>query len=184
MAKEGSIPKKTETLTLRLDPKTKYAIELLARSQKRTLAGAIEWAVERSLSSQMVDTVHGEQPLKTVVDETWYPDDLVGVATLGAHAPHLLNHHESCLWAVIKNTPVLYTELRDAQGKLIYMHQWAQGIIIARDLILEAGIVLSATGELEPIPAKKILELAGEDESFLTKILEEARQAVVPHGAK
>ncbi|MNH46951.1 hypothetical protein D3C79_1099610 [compost metagenome] len=64
------------------------------------------------------------------------------------------------------------------------MHQWAQGIIIARDLILEAGIVLASSGELEPIPVKKILELAGEDESFLTKILEETRQALAPNKAK
>jgi len=180
MAKESSIPKKTETLTLRLDPKTKYAIELLARSQKRTLAGAIEWAVERSLSTQMVDTVFGDQPLRTVVDETWYPDDLVGVATLGAHAPHLLNHHEACIWAVIKATPVLYMEIKNAQGKMVYMHQWAEGILLARDLILEAGIVLSATGQLEPIPSSTILELAGKDERFLTKMLEEVRQAALP----
>ena len=36
------------TLSLRLDPRSKYLIDLLARQQKRTITGVIEWAVERA----------------------------------------------------------------------------------------------------------------------------------------
>ena len=42
--------KKSEVVTVRLDPKLKYLAELAARKHRRPLSSYIEWAVEQSLS--------------------------------------------------------------------------------------------------------------------------------------
>ena len=51
-AKTGSA---SVSVSMRLDPKTKYLIDLLARDQKRTITGVIEWAIERAAEQQRFD---------------------------------------------------------------------------------------------------------------------------------
>ena len=41
---------RSETVTVRLDPKLRYLAELAARKQRRTVSSFIEWAVEQSFS--------------------------------------------------------------------------------------------------------------------------------------
>ena len=48
--KGGSKLARSETVTVRLDPKLRYLAELAARKQRRSLSSYIEWAVEDSLS--------------------------------------------------------------------------------------------------------------------------------------
>ena len=40
----GSKLNRTETVTIRLDPKLRYLTELAARKQRRTVSSFIEWA--------------------------------------------------------------------------------------------------------------------------------------------
>ena len=47
--------KKSEVVTVRLDPKLKYLAELAARKHRRPLSSYIEWAVEQSLSRVWLD---------------------------------------------------------------------------------------------------------------------------------
>ncbi|UHC82752.1 hypothetical protein LS633_02645 [Pseudomonas sp. NIBR-H-19] len=178
MAKAPASPKKTETLTLRLDPKMKYAIEVLARSQKRTLAGAIEWAVERSLESQHVRSSFGEKSLMDVVDHSWNPDDLLRIVALGSYAEQLLNHEESCVWSVIKATPLLHMETLSSTGEVNCWHQWAEGIKAAEALIQERAKQLSVTGRFDPIPMRDLLAAAGKDSDQINEFLARIREIV------
>jgi hypothetical protein len=41
---------RSETVTVRLDPKLRYLADLAAREQQRTLSSFIEWSVRRALS--------------------------------------------------------------------------------------------------------------------------------------
>src|SRR4051812_37525690 len=41
---------RSETVTVRLDPKLRYLAELAARRHRRTLSSYIEWAIEDSLT--------------------------------------------------------------------------------------------------------------------------------------
>ena len=52
--KEDRSRKKSEVVTIRLDPKLKYLAELCARKQRRTLSSYIERAVEQSLHNVML----------------------------------------------------------------------------------------------------------------------------------
>ena len=57
MAIEKKSKKNTTSvnLSLRLDPRSKYLIDLMARHQKRTITGVIEWAVERAGAEAIFD---------------------------------------------------------------------------------------------------------------------------------
>ncbi len=40
---------KAESITVRLDPKIRYGLELLARKQRRTLSSVVEWALQQAI---------------------------------------------------------------------------------------------------------------------------------------
>jgi predicted HicB family RNase H-like nuclease len=42
--------KRSEVVTVRLEPKLKYLAELAARKQRRSLSSYVEWAIKQSLS--------------------------------------------------------------------------------------------------------------------------------------
>ncbi len=52
---------RTETVTVRLDPRLNYLCELAGRAQRRTKSGFIEWAVQRAIKDHP-DLVAGVCP--------------------------------------------------------------------------------------------------------------------------
>ncbi|MCF6753197.1 hypothetical protein L3X16_11160 [Pseudomonas stutzeri] len=162
MSKKEAQPKKTETLTLRLDPKMKFAIELLARDQKRTLAGAIEWAVQKALASQQVTTGADVGNLQMLVDRVWSPDDLERVLYLGIFTEHLLSFEEQCLWLVVRDNPhFLEVQERDAAGRIASFVLRKARIDFCRDLIEKRAGELRDGGRLRPISLDEIKEAGG-----------------------
>lgn len=102
-------PKKAEQTTinvsLRIDPKIRYAIDLLAREQKRSITGVIEWSVLQALKAQEVTSPAGNTlSLYELMDLTWSPDEAERITALGVFSPHTLNHEESCIWSLIKSS--------------------------------------------------------------------------------
>ena len=41
---------KAESITVRLDPKIRYGLELLARKQRRNLSSVVEWALQKAIN--------------------------------------------------------------------------------------------------------------------------------------
>ena len=60
--------RRTQTVTLRLDPKLRYLTDLAARSQRRTTSGFIEWAIEGSFSEVPVYSESGGVVLLADID--------------------------------------------------------------------------------------------------------------------
>jgi hypothetical protein len=58
---------RSATVTVRLDPKTRYLAELMARKQRRTLSSFVEWAVEQTLGQVSFD-VSGPSALNESFD--------------------------------------------------------------------------------------------------------------------
>ena len=177
MTREKPPTKKTETLTLRLDPKSKFAIELLARDQKRTLAGVIEWAVQKALNDQIITTGYDEGSLKQLVEQVWSVDELERVIRLGAFAEHLLSHEEACTWMVIKNNPVLFEVVElDSQGRIRKFRIRNNRVSYARKLIAQRAQELADTGKFDPITYDQINQASNGDlqsiESFEKKVAE------------
>jgi uncharacterized protein (DUF1778 family) len=98
---------RTQTVTLRLDPRLRYLTDLAARSQRRTTSGFIEWAIEESLKEIILDPGNSEygRPEVTLADESfslWDVDEPDRLVLLAIKYPHLMTHEEQILWKIIQ----------------------------------------------------------------------------------
>lgn len=103
MAKKqgGAKTSRTETVTVRLDPKLRYLAEIASRTQRRTLSSYIEWAIEKSLgqvtlSSDFNDTIESNG------NDLWDIDEADRFVKLAFKAPTLLTYEEQILWKLIQ----------------------------------------------------------------------------------
>ncbi len=91
---------RTETVTVRLDPRLRYLAELAARKHRRTLSSFIEWVVAESLARvdicillpgrKSVETA----PLSMLGPCLWDVDKAARLAKLAMCAPDLMTHAE------------------------------------------------------------------------------------------
>ena len=105
-AKGGGKLSRTQTVTVRLDPKLRYLAELAARKHRRTLSSYVEWAVEQSL-----EKIHLDKD-RTLVDEAdglWDVDEADRFANLALRHPDLLTHSEQIKWKLIATNDYFWT---------------------------------------------------------------------------
>ncbi len=104
----GSKLPRSQTVTVRLDPKLRYLAELGARCHRRTLSSFIEWAIEQSLRNLVAaepDEEYGAPPPPTLAseaEELWDVDAADRMAKLALRYPKLLTHGEQVLWKLIR----------------------------------------------------------------------------------
>jgi len=103
---------RSETVTVRLDPKLRYLAELAALKQRRTLSSFIEWAIEDSLSRVCLrDSAYNSEPGISVADAAaslWDVDDADRFARLALSYPDLLTHEEQKRWKLIRENGYLW----------------------------------------------------------------------------
>src|ERR1700737_1533196 len=95
---------RSETVTVRLDPKLRYLANLAARRQRRTLSSFIEWAVQESLPHVIISGGGYNVAPTTVAEvgnELWDVDDADRFAKLALRFPDTLTHDEQILWKLI-----------------------------------------------------------------------------------
>jgi len=100
---------RSETVTVRLDPKLRFAAELAARKQRRTLSSFIEWAVEEAAKSvsikvsQGFDEYNGPANDKAfdAIEIAWDVEESEKFAKLALHYNHLLIHKEEVIWKLV-----------------------------------------------------------------------------------
>jgi hypothetical protein len=107
---KGESKRKSEVVTVRLDPQLKYLAELAARRQRRPLSSYIEWAVEESLSRvyPAYDPSTSSDTLKDVANALWDVDETDRFVKLALHYPDLLGHEEQRLWKLIRECGFLW----------------------------------------------------------------------------
>jgi hypothetical protein len=90
---------RTAVVTIRLDPKLRYLVELAARQQRRTVSALIEWVLAQQVPQLPIDehTTIGE-----VTDILWNVKDDIRFTQLATQYPHLLTYDEQCLWEAHK----------------------------------------------------------------------------------
>jgi hypothetical protein len=105
--------RRSETVSVRLDPKLRYLAELAARKQRRTLSSYIEWAIEASL--EKVILTEGEEwndarsvNLANAAADLWDVEDADKFAKLAFRYPDLLTHHEQVVWKLIRENGYLW----------------------------------------------------------------------------
>jgi len=98
---------KGKLLSVRLTPKMRYSVELLARIQRRnSITAVIEFAIERLLhdDEQGLVAQNGDYLPDLVFDE----DEVKCFVNLCIHCSDLLNYDEKLRWNVIKSNKKKY----------------------------------------------------------------------------
>ena len=89
----GSKLQRSETVTIRLDPKLRYLAELAARRQRRTVSSFVEWAIEHALSDVILEGgTHEEMSVDLAAFFLWEPHEADRFAKLALYYPHLLTY--------------------------------------------------------------------------------------------
>jgi hypothetical protein len=102
---------RSETVTVRLDPRLRYFAELAARTQRRTLSSFVEWAIEQSLSNICLEDSKGdfrEPSIAGVMPSLWDVDEADRFAKLALRYPETLLHEEQVLWKLIRENGCLW----------------------------------------------------------------------------
>ena len=85
---------RSETVTVRLDPKLRYLAELCARKHRRTLSSFIEWAIDETLKRE---EVWGGNTFEKKAEELWDVREANRVLILAFDYPYLMTHEEQVL---------------------------------------------------------------------------------------
>ena len=105
---------RSETVTVRLDPKLRYLAELAARKQRRTVSSFVEWAVEESLNRVYLDE---NTSIADATPALWDVDEPDRFAKLALSYSYLLTHEEQVLWKVICETGHVWRGRYDNDGE-------------------------------------------------------------------
>ena len=164
VTKKSAGSKKTEALTLRLDPKMKYQIELLSRIWHQSITGVIENAVgrvSREIETKLTD--NKSMSISVLADIAWAPDDADRIVRLAALAPHLLSHDEACIWSVIDaaESDCFFRYWVSEKGKLVSVRPRMKAIKLSWSLILGRAEQVKNTGVAEEITVYEVETLAG-----------------------
>jgi DNA-binding CsgD family transcriptional regulator len=169
--KGGAKLGRSETVTVRLDPKLNYLCELAARTQRRTKSSFIEWAIADSLGSVVLPEVPGfngsyDVTLKERASELWQVDEPDRLAALALIAPALLTHEEQLIWRYIRENGLIWRGQYNRHG------EWAWSVTeesLIRDRLREhwdtfKGVALGELSEDNlPIWARKKAKVAAFD---------------------
>jgi len=128
MPRSRSLSAKTALITVRLEPKYRFALSLLARIRRRPMASVIEMLINQAMKdhdSGLFVPIKGKKGTKhrSILDDTWDPDEADRFVNIASKHPQLLTYDEEKAWKDIKQNPALW----GADGKLILAdlrHRW------------------------------------------------------------
>jgi hypothetical protein len=135
----GAKTSRSETVSVRMDPRLRYLAEIAARVQRRTLSSFIEYAVDDALKRVFMPTdqtrVRGgvaldePVPVADAAGTIWDFDDPGRLALLARRYPQLLTFEETRTWMlfleVLKRTSGPHKELAgqaSAETDLLRQH--------------------------------------------------------------
>ncbi len=100
---------RTETVTVRLDPKLRYLAELAARLHRRTLSSYVEWSIKVALDTEDLNSDGGiRRTIGNEAEYLWDVDDADRFAKLALRYPHLLTHEEQVKWKSIRESGAVW----------------------------------------------------------------------------
>lgn len=103
----GSRLGRTETVSIRLDPRLNYLCELAARSQRRTKSSFIEATIADRIDAlpfrNWADT-DNPTPIGERASYLWHVRESQRLSSLALIAPHLLTFGEQEIWELIRET--------------------------------------------------------------------------------
>jgi hypothetical protein len=89
------------TVTVRMDPKLKFAAELAARKQRRTLSSFIEWAIDEATKSTHMISQNDPTTADDIAQRIWHPNEWNRLVHLGLNYYQFLTFEEERMWLLI-----------------------------------------------------------------------------------
>lgn len=105
MKKQAESARKSTVFTLRLEPKLRFALDLLARKRHRTMTSVIEWALHKAIEDQdsgLFIRNALDDSTKNILDDVWDTEPADRFIKLAMNYPSLLTFDEDRLWKVIR----------------------------------------------------------------------------------
>lgn len=106
---------RTDSVTVRISPRLKYGLELLARKQHRSVSAVVEAALTQALATERA-SAGSETSLADVVDSTWSALEAQRVLRLATDFPNLLSFEEEQTVELIRSLPGTWETGRPRRG--------------------------------------------------------------------
>lgn len=122
---------KGDSLTIRIRPRVKFGLELLARMQRRSISDVVETLVIKGATDAFVQLTppDGDSEIPTnLIDQLWAPTEAERLVNMAELLPDLMNYEEELRWKLIWNTDLLWHYLPGVlDGKLLRLRDMGLG---------------------------------------------------------
>jgi predicted HicB family RNase H-like nuclease len=109
-------------VTVRLDPKLRFFVELAARKERRTVSSFMELAVEEVINKVFTGDV---------MDRIWDTDETVRFVKLATHLPEFLNSEQRKTWERIEHEPACWKKNKpDYESIRDFLSRSTQGLTL------------------------------------------------------
>src|SRR5690349_4587708 len=108
MARPRSLNPRSVLLALRITPRTRFGLELLAQREGCSMSELVSRAVDERLHDPtrgLMLVAQGERKPTAVLDRVWSPYEHERVLRLAAMYPELLGENERYLWNLVAEDP-------------------------------------------------------------------------------
>jgi hypothetical protein len=105
---------RSEVVTIRVDPKIRFGLELLSRKQYRNLSSVVEWAIN--------EAIKGDQGIEDL-DFIWDIEEADRFVKLAILYPNLLAYEEQILWKLLRENGILWKGRYDANNDWTWVCQ-------------------------------------------------------------
>lgn len=105
---------RSEIIQARLSPKIKFAAEILARKDNRTVSSLIETLIDKESHARKITTYKvdldmlKESTIGDLVENIWSPDEMMRFVCFALNVPDLLTDEEKKIWSLISDTPYFW----------------------------------------------------------------------------
>lgn len=97
---------RSEIVHLRLNPKLRYALDILSKNENRTVSSAIETLVSEGIKNHsiLVEGKNDKISIADILERTWDADEAVRFVKTAFNMPHILSHQEEQVWSFVKRS--------------------------------------------------------------------------------
>lgn len=118
---------KTSVITVRLSPKHRYALDVLARMQRQTVSTVIEGLIRKEVGAALTSLdggpvkdkdadrfaralLAGNTDAGSVLNMTWDPRECDRFVNIATYTPGLMTEDEELIWRLIRETPAFWKD--------------------------------------------------------------------------
>jgi len=120
MAKKKGETTTTVSVGIRIDPKIKFALDMMGRQQKRSLTAVVEWAISNAIAQQA--STQPQRSFSDLVDLVWSTDESTRFANMAFYMPTSLTFDELRIWETVEVSACMWYGSGDIEPERFNYH--------------------------------------------------------------